>query len=114
MSQKPTRAVILLPGAVNFEAVMASFGDWFQDAMVIAVDKGIDKAKALDEVFPPMGFSKENMIAFGDGQNDRSIIEYAGIGVAMGNAVQEILDLADEVTSSDDEDGIAEFLDRYF
>lgn len=61
-----------------------------------------------------MGFSKENMIAFGDGQNDRSIIEYAGIGVAMGNAVQEILDLADEVTSSHDEDGIAEFLDRYF
>lgn len=47
MSQKPTRAVILLPGAVNFEAVMASFGDWFQDAMVIAVDKGIDKAEAL-------------------------------------------------------------------
>lgn len=47
MSKRSTRAVILLPGAVNFEAVISMFGDWFQDAMVIAVDKGIDKAEAL-------------------------------------------------------------------
>lgn len=77
-------------------------------------DQGIDKARALNEVFPEMGIKPENMISFGDGQNDRSIIEYAGIGVAMGNAVQEILDLADEVTTSNDEDGIAEFLDKFF
>lgn len=77
-------------------------------------DQGIDKAKALSEVFPKMGIFPENMISFGDGQNDRSIIEYAGIGVAMGNAVQEILDLADEVTTSHDEDEIAEFLDKFF
>lgn len=103
----------------NHEAMRAPFDNTVTTAFSAPfyfeyTDKGIDKAKALDEVFSPMGFSKENMIAFGDGQNDRSIIEYAGIGVAMGNAVQEILDLADEVTSSNDEDGIAEFLDRYF
>ncbi|MEY8291317.1 Cof-type HAD-IIB family hydrolase [Carnobacteriaceae bacterium 52-44] len=77
-------------------------------------DQGIDKAKALSEVFPDMGITPENMISFGDGQNDRSIIEYAGIGVAMSNAVPEILDLADEVTTSNDEDGIADFLDKFF
>lgn len=77
-------------------------------------DKGIDKAKALNEVFPAMGIAPENMVSFGDGQNDRSIIEYAGVGVAMGNAVPEILEVADEVTSSNDEDGIAEFLGNYF
>ena len=54
------------------------------------------------------------IISFGDGQNDRSIIEYAGMGVAMGNAVQEIVDLADEVTASNEEDGIAEFLDKFY
>lgn len=77
-------------------------------------DLGIDKAKALNEVFPEMGIQPENMIAFGDGQNDRSIIEYAGLGVAMSNAIPEILDIADATTSSNNEDGIADFLDRYF
>lgn len=77
-------------------------------------DQGIDKAKALGEVFPDMGILPENTVSFGDGQNDRSIIEYAGIGVAMGNAVQEILDIADEVTTSNAEDGIASFLDQFF
>lgn len=54
----------------------------------------------------------ENIVSFGDGQNDRSIIEYAGVGVAMSNAVPEILELADEVTTSNNEDGIADFLDK--
>lgn len=76
-------------------------------------DQGIDKAKALDEVFPKMGIIAENMIAFGDGQNDRSILEYAEIGVAMGNAVPEILNLADAITASNNEDGIADFLDKF-
>ncbi|WP_157953755.1 thiamine diphosphokinase [Ignatzschineria cameli] len=47
MRKKPTRAVILLPGTIHFEAVIASFSDWFQDAIVIAVDKGIDKAEKI-------------------------------------------------------------------
>lgn len=76
-------------------------------------DKGIDKAKALNTVFPDLGIHSYNMIAFGDGHNDRSIIEYAGIGVAMGNAVEELKAVADDVTLSCDEDGIAAGLDKY-
>lgn len=103
----------------NHEAMRAPFEDQVTAAFSAPfyfeyTDQGIDKAKALDEVFPQKGISPENMIAFGDGQNDRSIIEYAGIGVAMGNAVQEILDIADEVTTSNNEDGIADFLDKFF
>ncbi|MDT2754618.1 Cof-type HAD-IIB family hydrolase [Enterococcus pseudoavium] len=75
--------------------------------------KGIDKAKALKAVFPTLGISANNVIAFGDGQNDRSIIEYAGIGVAMGNAAEELKMLADDVTFSCDEDGIAASLEKY-
>ena len=77
-------------------------------------NQGIDKARALDGILLKLGISKEAIISFGDGQNDRSIIDYAGIGVAMGNAVPEILELADEVTASNCEDGIARFLDQYF
>ncbi len=69
--------------------------------------QGIDKAKALDTVLIPRGFKKEEMIAFGDGHNDASMVKYAGIGVAMENAVQDLKDIADEVTLSNDEDGIA-------
>ena len=69
--------------------------------------QGIDKAKALDTVLIPMGYKKEEMIAFGDGHNDASMVKYAGVGVAMANAVQDLKDIADEVTLSNEEDGIA-------
>ena len=47
------------------------------------------------------------MIAFGDGHNDASMVKYAGIGVAMANAVDALKDIADEVTTSNEDDGIA-------
>lgn len=75
--------------------------------------KGIDKAKALDTVLIPMGYKKEEMIAFGDGHNDASMIKYAGIGVAMANAVEDLKQIADEVTLSNEEDGIAHTLSKY-
>ncbi|WP_066889186.1 Cof-type HAD-IIB family hydrolase [Clostridium nigeriense] len=75
--------------------------------------KGIDKAKAIDTVLIPMGYKKEEMIAFGDGHNDASIVKYAGIGVAMGNAVDDLKAIADEVTLSNEEDGIAYTLSKY-
>lgn len=76
--------------------------------------KGIDKAKALDTVLIPRGYKKEEMIAFGDGHNDATMVEYAGIGVAMANAVDDLKAVADEVTRSNDEDGIAYTLSKYF
>lgn len=69
--------------------------------------QGIDKAKALDTVLIPMGYKREEMIAFGDGHNDASMVKYAGIGVAMENAVQDLKNIADEITLSNEEDGIA-------
>lgn len=75
--------------------------------------QGIDKAKALDTVLIPMGYTREEMIAFGDGHNDASMVKYAGIGVAMANAVQDLKDIADEVTLSNEEDGIAASLYKH-
>lgn len=76
--------------------------------------KGIDKAKALDTVLIPMGYKKEEMIAFGDGHNDASMIKYAGIGIAMANSVEDLKEIADEVTLSNEDDGIAYALSKYF
>ena len=76
-------------------------------------DLGIDKAKALRHVFEKLSIDRDQVIAFGDGHNDRSIIEYAGIGVAMGNAVDALIEIASEVTSSNNEDGISKVLERF-
>ena len=119
----PVNKILVAGNPDHLQEIHQAMFDPFKDTVTAAfsapfyfeyTDKGIDKAKALDIVFPKMGILAENMIAFGDGQNDRSIIEYAGIGVAMGNAVPEILDIADEVTLTNDEDGIAAMLDRFF
>ena len=75
-------------------------------------EKGIDKANALHCALTPLGYTKEDMIAFGDAQNDKTMLEYAGIGVAMGNATQEIKDIADYITLSNDEDGIVHALNE--
>lgn len=53
-----------------------------------------------------LGLDISETMAFGDGGNDISIIREAGIGVAMGNANEEVKAMADYVTSSVDEDGV--------
>lgn len=75
--------------------------------------KGIDKAKALESVLTKLGVNKEEIIAFGDGHNDASMVKYAGLGIAMDNAVQELKDIADYVTLSNDEDGIAYAVNKF-
>lgn len=69
--------------------------------------QGVDKTKAITETIEKLGYKPEEMMAFGDAQNDKSMVMYAGIGVAMGNATDELKDVADEITLSNEEDGIA-------
>ncbi len=99
----------------NYEAMMEPFKDtlscMFTGPFYFEFTaKGIDKAKALDTVLKPLGYTQEDMIAYGDGHNDKSMVEYAGVGVAMGNAVEDLKAVANEITLSNDEDGIAESL----
>ena len=75
--------------------------------------KGIDKAKAIDTVYRSLGYEPSELMAFGDAQNDLSMLKYAGIGVAMGNAVEEVREAADYVTLSNNEDGIAAALKEF-
>ena len=72
--------------------------------------KGIDKAKALDAILRSIHIKPEEVIAFGDGQNDISILTYSGHGIAMENAVDELKEIADEITLSNENDGIAHTL----
>ena len=56
----------------------------------------------------------EEIIAFGDGHNDIDMLQYAGLGVAMGNASVEVKEAADIVTKRNDEEGLRYILDRAF
>ncbi len=75
--------------------------------------KGINKAASLDLVCQKLGIHASEMIAFGDAQNDITMVEYAGLGVAMENACDELKAVANEITASNNEDGIALILEKY-
>jgi len=77
------------------------------------VDKNASKAIAMEKLGERFGIRREEMIAVGDGYNDLSMIEYAGLGVAMGNAPDEIKARADYVTLTNDEDGVAHVIRRF-
>ena len=74
--------------------------------------KGIDKAQSLQRLLTHLGLKRESLMAFGDGFNDLSMIQFAGQGVAMANAVEEVKSIADFVTTSNEEDGIAHALEQ--
>ncbi len=75
---------------------------------------GVDKSRALRETFAALGIDQSEIAAFGDAQNDRTMIEWAGMGVAMGNAVDEVKAVANYVTLTNNEDGIAAALEHLY
>ncbi|WP_455759172.1 Cof-type HAD-IIB family hydrolase [Phocaeicola coprocola] len=77
------------------------------------VPKGIDKARSLSVLLKEINMKKEEMIAVGDGFNDLSMIQYAGLGVAMANAQPVVRENADYITLSNDEDGVAAVVEKF-
>lgn len=78
---------------------------WYDEGIdIISKDGG--KANGIQKVLEFYGMTKEEIIAFGDSDNDMDMLEFAGIGVAMGNAEESVKAVADYVTTDIDEDGI--------
>ena len=75
--------------------------------------RNIDKAYSLHRLLSSLGLSAEQMICCGDGYNDVSMIEYAGLGVAMANAQTVVKESADFITRSNDDDGILHVIDLF-
>ncbi len=74
---------------------------------------GASKAKALRHLAASYGIRMEEVMAIGDQINDLEMMEAAGLGVAMGNAILPVRELANAVVSSNDEDGVAEAIERF-
>ena len=74
---------------------------------------GIHKGNALLKLGELLHIDIEEVMAFGDGKNDVRMLETVGCGVAMANSVPEVLEVADMVTASNDDDGVAKIIEQY-
>ena len=106
----------LKAGLIDF--VQTQFGDqvevspWGGPHPIVEIaTKGIHKSTGLKFLADYYGILQKDIIAFGDEGNDLTMMQYAGTGVAMKNAIDRIKDLADDVTDfTNDEDGVANYL----
>lgn len=86
---------------------------WGVPYHIVEISKsGVNKASGLQKVSSYYNIPKERIIAFGDEDNDMEMIEYAGYGIAMGNGIDELKSIARDVTLSNEEDGIAVYLEQ--
>jgi Cof subfamily protein (haloacid dehalogenase superfamily) len=115
--------ISFLGSAVPIEAITEEFGDRFNviPSTVAAFGKnsgelslpGVHKALAIEMLLEHMDFPREDTMAYGDGMNDAEMIEYVGIGVAMGDAREGLKAIADDITGTADEDGIYNSFVKY-
>jgi len=83
-------------------------GEWVVEVSAA----GVNKAAALAEVCEELAIEPRDVVAFGDHLNDVPMLAWAGHGVAVANAHPDVIDAADEVTASNEEDGVAIVLER--
>ena len=76
-------------------------------------NKEVDKGKGLKKLGEYLGIKQEEIIACGDAGNDLSMVKYAGLGVAMENATDDVKEAADYITLSNDEDGIVHVVNKF-
>lgn len=82
-----------------------TFIRWHEDAIDVLPNGG-SKAKGIEAMLAKLGLDRTEAVAFGDGLNDKEMLQYVGFGVAMGNANPEVIPYADFTTTHVDEQGI--------
>jgi len=89
------------------DCIRFSDGFWYK-----FTKKNVTKENAITKITEVCGFSTDSIIAFGDDYADIGMLELCGTGVAMGNAIDEVKERADVVIGSNDENGIADFIEN--
>jgi Cof subfamily protein (haloacid dehalogenase superfamily) len=109
-------------GAASARAVRETFGDlplhfkfesWgeFEELAVTSLDA--TKKHALERLCADLQIGAKNVLAIGDSRNDVPMLQWAGVGVAMGNALPEVRRAVEHVTDANDEDGVARAIERF-
>lgn len=93
----------------EYDCIRFSDGDWYK-----FTKKNTTKENAITYICDYCNILKESIIAFGDDYADIGMLKLCGLGIAMGNAIQDVKVNADDVIGTNEEDGIAEYLMRKF
>ncbi|WP_017754587.1 Cof-type HAD-IIB family hydrolase [Calidifontibacillus oryziterrae] len=88
-----------------------SGGPW---NVIEIIKTGINKAVGLKKVADYYNIPTERIIAFGDEDNDLEMLHFANYGIAMGNAIDKVKSIANDVTETNEKDGIAHYLEQFF
>ena len=84
-----------------------------QPVIYEAMPKGVTKAFALELLAQRLEINPEEIMALGDANNDIEMLQFAGLGIAMGNASNHVKNLADYVTDSNEENGVATAIAKF-
>jgi Cof subfamily protein (haloacid dehalogenase superfamily) len=84
----------------------------WHDSFDICADQ-VSKASAIDRYAKEKGIEPSEIICFGDNFNDIDMLQYAGLGITMENAVKELKEAADYITASNNEDGVAKAIEKF-
>mgnify|MGYP001584911957 CR=1 FL=1 len=76
-------------------------------------NKEVSKGNGVKALADYYGISREEIICIGDNENDVSMIEYAGLGIAMGNGIEELKEKADYITDTNNNDGVKKALEKF-
>ena len=77
------------------------------------MNKNATKLNAIKQLSDLWNIDLSEMTAFGDDYNDIEMIKYCGVGVAMANAIAEVLEAADVITETNDNDGVAQYISKH-
>lgn len=118
----PVIKLLMVENPEKLQVVEAKLQKEFEDEFSIMrskpyflefTEKGVTKGTSLQALIDQLGITREEVIAIGDSYNDVSMIEFAGLGVAMGNAPDDIKELADYVTDTNMNDGVAKVVENF-
>ncbi|WP_105617218.1 sugar-phosphatase [Vallitalea okinawensis] len=98
-----------LPKAITDKYTILRSAPYFLEFL----HKSVNKGAGVKAVAKELGFKSEEIICIGDAGNDIAMIEYAGLGVAMENAFEEVKEVASYVTRSNDHDGVAHVIKKF-
>ncbi|MBC6316856.1 Cof-type HAD-IIB family hydrolase [Listeria grandensis] len=92
---------------------IVTYRNWGAEWPAMEMTKfGVHKAIGVQAASRVLGIDRKDIIAFGDEDNDLEMLDYAGVGVAMGNAIEPLKNVANTVTLTNEEDGIAVYLEE--
>ncbi|WP_408955740.1 Cof-type HAD-IIB family hydrolase [Natroniella sp. ANB-PHB2] len=122
LDRPSTKLLIIENDRTKLEEVFSELTAGFADSVTITTSKvnfieimgqQVCKGTTLANVATKLGIKAEEIIAIGDSYNDLEMIEYAGLGVAVGNAKEEIKEEADYITGTNNEEGVAQVIEKF-